>query len=57
MPCMVTRAAPGWAFCIRGTKVACVKAGCGVTVAGEMGRVACPAVRAQVACRPARRSA
>jgi hypothetical protein len=46
---MVKRAAPNWAFCIRKTKVVYVKAGCGVTVASEMGRMACPAIETQVA--------
>ena len=42
---MVTRAAPNRAFCIRKTKVVYVKAGCGVTVASEMGRMAYPGDR------------
>jgi len=46
---MVKKAAPNWSFCIRRTKVAHIKIGCGVTVANEMGRVACPAIEAQVA--------
>jgi hypothetical protein len=46
---MVKKAAPNWAFCMRGTKVVYVKVGCGVTVVSEMGRVACPAIEAQVA--------
>jgi hypothetical protein len=46
---MVNRAVPSWAFCIGRTKVVYVKVGCGVTVASEMGRVACPAVKAQAA--------
>jgi hypothetical protein len=46
---MVKRAALNWAFCIRRTKVVYVQVGYGVTVASEMGRVACPAVDAQVA--------
>jgi hypothetical protein len=50
---MVKRAAPNMGvlclpFCIRRTKVVYVKVGCGVTVASEMGRVACPAVEALV---------
>ena len=49
IPCMVKRATPNRAFCIRRTKVVYVKAGCGVTVASEMGRVACPAIETQVA--------
>ena len=36
-------------LCMRRTLVVYVKAGCGVTGASEMGRVACPAVKAQVA--------
>ena len=46
---MVKRPAPDWAFCIRKTKVVYVKAGCGVSVASEMGRMACPAIETQVA--------
>ena len=44
---MVKRATPNWAFCIRRTKVAHMKIGCGVTVVSEMGRVAFPAIEAQ----------
>ena len=44
---MVKKAALSWSFCIRRTKVAHMKTGCGVTVASEMGRVAFPAIEAQ----------
>ena len=46
--CQESRAELG-VLCMRRTMVVYVKAGCGVTVASEMGRVACPAVKAQVA--------